>query len=580
MRRDKKYLSVGVKLVGFYCILGLIPLIIAYLFTFQILRSVLEEDGIRYIRQEAEQTGNLMDAWAERYAAVIDSIYMDYYTNAYIMADYSNAGYESMYPYIDKAMLKLMLLCPESTRIEIYSFNETLPEDGNYFRKVKDMETGWFEKAVMANGFTVAAGVDSREEYGSSKMYVSMVKLLNYFKNGSLQNVLQVQVDTDSLCSMIGQTDDICRKYVLNQDGVILASSGRNGIGWKVEALLGGTMSWDELQAEEGKLIELGKYYVATEGCQMDMRVLVIADKTAVLARSELMARQILLLLAVTACLAFGSILLYGRNFTQRINRIVYATSRLKRGDFSYQIQEKTNDEIGKVADSMDALTCRMEVLIHENYQKQLRLRDSEINLLYEQIDPHFLYNALSTISSLSIMEGDGLTNRCVKALGEFYRVSLNQGKRILSVQEEVELLKSYMVIQKFRFDDSIEISYDVERGVLQYRCLKLLLQPVVENSIKYGVMDNNGKTLHIHVKIYEEGEDIYFEVEDDGVGMDEKRLKEVQDAVNQGNGGYGLKNIDVRIKLQYGPAFGLHVDSKKGIGTKGRIRIPRVWKV
>ena len=164
MDKNKKYFSVGVKLVGFYVILGLIPLIIAYLYTFYVLRSVLEEDGYRYIRQESEQAGNLMDAWADRYAAVIDSIYMDYYTNAYIMADYSNMGYESMYPYIDKAMLKLSLLCPETTKIEFYSFNETLPEDGNYFRKVSQMKEGWFQKAVDANGFTVVAGVDIRAE--------------------------------------------------------------------------------------------------------------------------------------------------------------------------------------------------------------------------------------------------------------------------------------------------------------------------------------------------------------------------------------------------------------------------------
>ena len=134
-------------------------------------------------------------------------------------------------------------------------------------------------------------------------------------------------------------------------------------------------------------------------------------------------------------------------------------------------------------------------------------------------------------------------------------------------------------IIQKFRFDDSIDITYDISRGTLQYRCLKLLLQPVVENSIKYGIRDNNGKVLHIKVKVYEENETVYFVIEDDGTGMERERLEEVQAAVNKGNGGYGLKNIDIRIKLQYGSQYGLHLESEKGIGTKVIIGIPRVWK-
>lgn len=534
MEKNKKYCSVGVKLVGFYVVLGLIPLIIVYLYTFYVLRSVLEEDGYRYIRQESEQAGNLMDAWADRYAAIIDSIYMDYYTNAYIMADYSNMGFESMYPYIDKAMLKLILLSPETTKIEFYSFNETLPEDGNYFRKVDQMKEGWFQKAV----------------------------------------------DAVSVCDLIYDENEACRKFVLSEDGTILASSERGDLGKNAEEVLKDSVIWEDIDwGKPGSLMEQGKYYMVTKDCQMKMKVLVIADKTSVLEKANQTAEKILFLLALTAIMAFAAILLYGRNFTQRINRIVYATGRLRRGDFSYLVREKTNDEIGKVADAMDDLTRQMEILIHDNYQKQLRLRDSEINLLYEQIDPHFLYNALSTISSLSIMEGDRQTNRCVKALGEFYRVSLNKGKRILSVQEEVELLKSYMVIQKFRFDDCISITYDISRVTLQYRCLKLLLQPVVENSIKYGIRDNNGKVLHIKVKVYEENEMVYFVIEDDGTGMERERLEEVQAAVNKGNGGYGLKNIDIRIKLQYGSQYGLHLESEKGIGTKVIIGIPRVWK-
>ncbi len=571
MKRNKKYRSVGQKLVSFYVLLGMIPLVVVSLYLFGVLRSALYEDGYRYIRQEAEEAGSLMDAWAERYEAIMDSIYMDYYTNAYIMADYSETGYESMYPYIDKTLLKLSLLCPENTQIEFYSLNATLPEDGNYFRRTEEMEKAWFHKAVEANGFTVVAGVDEGEKPG-----ICLVKLMNYFKNGSLQNILQMRVEADSICSRMQTGDSNYRKYVLNSDGRILAAADRSKTGLHVDELEE-LITWERLRQEpEGKLLEYGRNYMVTKDCRLGMKILVAADRAAVLEKAEKMAGRILFLLISTAVLAFGGILLYARRFGQRINRIVFAAGRLKKGGFDYRIQDRTKDEIGKVADAMDDLTGKMEILIRENYQKQLRLRDSEINLLYEQIDPHFLYNALSTISSLSIMEGDRLTNRCVKALGEFYRVSLNQGKRMLSIREEVELLKSYMVIQKFRFDDSVEMDCQAEAEIMEYRCLKLLLQPVVENSVKYGMRDNNGMTLHIKVRVYGEEDTVCFLVEDDGMGMEPERLEEVNAAVREGNGGYGLKNIDVRVKLQYGPSYGLRLESKRGKGTRVLIRIPK----
>lgn len=573
--KKKRYYGIGGKLTGFYVLFGLIPLIIAYLYTFRVLRDALEQDGYHIVSQGSEQVGNQIDAFTDRYAAIIDSIYRDYYLNAYIMADYSESGYENMYPYIDKTMLKLSLLYPESTKIGFYSFNDTLPGDGNYFHRVWEMSDGWFMKAVDAGGFTVVAGIENRKEYGYVKPTICFVKLLNYFKNASLQNVLQVQVDASNVCDLIQTENEASRKLVVNRDGTILATSDYRDIGRNVDELYPAE-AW---QGEEGEVTRWDHYFMIFRECQMDLRVLMVADEEKVLGMAEQTAKRILLLLLTTAACAIFAILFYIRGFSRRINQIVYAAGRLRRGDFSYFVGDKVNDEVGKVADAMDELTRQMEILIEENYSKQVRIRDSEMNLMYEQIDPHFLYNALGTISSLSIMEGDRMTNRCVKALGEFYRVSLNKGKRIVSVQEEVELLKSYMVIQKFRFEDSIEISYDVKRSTLQFKCLKLLLQPVVENAIKYAIADNNAKALHIQVKVFEDGGDVCFVVEDDGTGMEPEKLREVKAAVRQGDGGFGLKNMDIRIKLQYGEKYGLQIESVKGEGTKVTIRIPRVWK-
>ena len=576
MEKNKAYVSVGDKLVRYYFLLGFVPLLFVCLYTFSVLRTTLKDDAHRYISSEAERVESLMNAWAERYSAMIDSIYMDYYFNAYITDDYENKGYEEMYPYIDKTLLRFSLICPEYTDIEFYSYNDTLPEDGNYLRNAAEMKDDWFQKAEEAKGVTLVAGINTDEQYDYKKTYICLVKLMNYYKYSSLQNVLQVQVDAHSVCDMIKTQNQTCQKFVLNKDNIILAASDKSDVGKNIEELLGDIVQWGNIDwGTPGSLIEQEEFYMVTQDCEMDMKVLVMEEKNSVLKTANQTGTRILLLIAGFAMLAIVSFSVYGRKFTERIDRIVYATGRLRRGDFSYYVREQTNDEIGKVADAMDDLTRQMEILIHENYTKQLKIQDSEMNLLYEQIDPHFLYNALATISSLSVMEGDGVTNRCVKALGEFYRVSLNKGKRILTVREELDLLKSYMFIQKLRFDDSIDITYDISEKILDYYCLKLLLQPLVENSIKYGIRDNDGKVLHIRVWAYEEKDCVCFVVEDDGVGIEKKQLKEVREAIRRGNGGYGLKNMDIRIKMQYGQEYGLKLESEEGVGTKVTVRIP-----
>lgn len=577
-KKTLSQMSVGAKLMGFYIVFGLIPLMIAYLYTFHVLRRVLVEDGYRYIRQEAERLAGQMDMWVNRYSIMIDNIYMDYYTNAYLMTDYSDVGYENMYPYINKFLMKLSLLCPEKPDIGFYSYNRTLPEDRNYFHGMEQLKEGWFDKAVEAGGFTVLAGVEMLQKYGVEKPYLCFVKMMNYYKNGSAQNVLWVGVDIEAVLDGLWAGGDPDGAFMIGEGGIILLSPNLGDVGGRAEEILPEDIA-ERLDGEgvpgEEELLESGQYYLVIRECALGIRILVMEEKAVMMGQAERMERMLILLLAGTSVVALCSVFLFSKGFGSRINRIVYATELLQSGNFTYFIREKRKDEIGRIGDAVDALTVRMDRLIQENYEKQLKLKDSEINLLSEQINPHFLYNALSTISSLSMMEGDRLTSRCVKALGEFYRVSLNDGKGILSVQEELELLKSYLVIQKFRFDDSIEISYDVEPGTLSGRCLKLLLQPVVENSIKYGIWDNNGGELHIKIHISHEGEELLFAVEDDGVGMEPEVLYKVREDLSRRTGGYGLKNIDMRIKLQYGDEYGLALESERGKGTRVTIRIP-----
>lgn len=247
---------------------------------------------------------------------------------------------------------------------------------------------------------------------------------------------------------------------------------------------------------------------------------------------------------------------------------------QMEQGDFDLSLPPMGNDEVGELRDGFVSMSQKVNHLIHEGYEKELMKKRSELNLIQEQINPHFLYNTLSSISSLALRNMDMGTHQMVKLLSDFYRLSLNKGKDVLSIRDEIKLTNCYIEIQKVRFRDMIEVNFDVDEDILDCKTIKLILQPFIENSINHGILLETSK-LHIAVKIYRIEHNICFEVSDDGAGMDKDTLDALREDILSATEGFGLKNVNVRIKLRYGEGYGVLIQSEQGVGTKISILIP-----
>lgn len=164
--------------------------------------------------------------------------------------------------------------------------------------------------------------------------------------------------------------------------------------------------------------------------------------------------------------------------------------------------------------------------------------------------------------------------SRAILYLSDFYRITLSKGKQDITIREELNLLESYLKIQRMRFDDSIEVEYELDESLLDVHVVKLTLQPIVENAIHHG-RDDDSEVFHILIRLFEEQGKTVFEVIDDGCGMDPEKLMELQNSMNRSEGGYGLRNVNIRIKLQYGSQYGVYIESERGFGTKIRIEFP-----
>ncbi|SDX46344.1 sensor histidine kinase [Paenibacillus sp. CF384] len=292
---------------------------------------------------------------------------------------------------------------------------------------------------------------------------------------------------------------------------------------------------------------------------------------TQLLAANADSVRQITVLVCLISFLVLTAVsVMVSRVFSIRITKIIASLNAIRGGDFRKRISYKGNDEFAQIAAAFNDMGKDIDELIREVYLSNLKKKEAELTLLQEQINPHFLYNTLSSISRLARFGEIERLHQMVMGLAKFYRLSLNEGKTIISVDREIQQIQTYIDIQKIKFADGLDVTTEIDPDVLPYSTVKMILQPFVENALQHAW---NGDHIHIHIHAYKDNDRIVFTISDDGVGM----LKEMIDCVlnREIKGGYGIRNVDDRIKLQCGSAYGVQIQSVLGEGTSIHIEIP-----
>ena len=251
----------------------------------------------------------------------------------------------------------------------------------------------------------------------------------------------------------------------------------------------------------------------------------------------------------------------------------------IESGNLDVEIVPNGSYEVEHLGKSIKNMLGRIKVLMSDLVAEHNAKRKSEFDTLQSQINPHFLYNTLDIIVWMIENENSDKAVNIVTALAKFFRISLSKGKNIITVKDEVEHVRNYLMIQNMRFKNRFEYSIDVDEEVLSYSSLKLMLQPLVENAIYHGMefMDGDGE---IDVKVFKEGDSLYFTIKDNGLGMSEDMVETLlsKDFVPSKKGsGIGVKNVNERIKLYFGSEYGLKVESEPDEGTKITIHLPAV---
>ncbi|TCN22639.1 sensor histidine kinase [Mesobacillus foraminis] len=250
-------------------------------------------------------------------------------------------------------------------------------------------------------------------------------------------------------------------------------------------------------------------------------------------------------------------------------------------GDLEVKIVNKGTDEIADLSENFNSMIIKIKALLMKSVNEQKQLKIAELRTMQAQINPHFLYNSLETIIWMAEAKKGQEVIEITKALSYFFRITLSKGKDFILLEDEINHVRNYLTIQKMRYQDILDVNFHLNDDILKYKIIKLTLQPIIENAIYHGIKNKRGKgLLRIKGDFTPEG-NISIDVIDNGIGMTDDKLREVRQQLSSGlpfekdQGGFGMVNVHQRIRLQYGPSFGITINSLYGSGTRVSLIIP-----
>lgn len=280
----------------------------------------------------------------------------------------------------------------------------------------------------------------------------------------------------------------------------------------------------------------------------------------------------LLLVIIINIVLLILGLLFISLFITQPIIKLVNSMKGIKDGKFEKVNIITGNDEIGMLKDVYNKMIDEIKKLIGDIINEQKMKRKLELDVMQSQIKPHFLFNSFDAISALILMNDTKNASKIVKALGKFYRSFLMNGNEEITIKEELDIIKNYLTIQKIRFGDKFNVVMNIDEGVLNYKIPKLILQPLVENALNHGVRNKDGQGI-ISIKALYDNDQIRLIVEDNGKGMSEEKIREIESGMSKG---VGLKSTIERLKIYYNSADVVKIYSKIDEGTKIEITIPK----
>ncbi|WP_394919607.1 histidine kinase [uncultured Robinsoniella sp.] len=588
--KSKKIYSYSIfkQLVSFTIVISVVPIILISGFLFQKIERLIVGDLVNSHEQITAQYMKNIEEKMLQYQNSLEFIA----NNTIILDTLTNSSGKSS-PYmkgrdISTEVTKSLLLdrpseirnCMIYSKIgenPVYGSRATMMEEAKketWYRNKKALNEGWFTYISAGKGQTILSILREIEK----------IDLLNYTKKDI--GIIKLDIYMERLFSPGKNWDNEKSNFdviVYGADGQDLYDSDPDKREVLTEFL---QRQSDGEDYHNGKIHTISDYVVAGTALEeYGMNILFLFTNSELMEKKgEIQLLVIpLLLLVILAILFFSYLFTY--RFSARVGALVQKIKVAETGDLTITKPIAGSDEIAYLDKQFSHMLKKLDKLIRKNYIQQLENKETQLRNLQLQINPHFLYNTLETISSIAAVNQAFVVCDMCEKLGEIFRYSLgkNYGE-FVTISQELHHTQNYIFIQKIRYNERFEVFYNVEADVDRYMILRFILQPIVENAIVHGLGNLTSKgTLEISIR--REKDALLIVIEDDGVGMDAERVRDLNAFINEpkevrdNKKSIGIRNVNQRIQLSCGNEYGIFIESMPYQGSRFYIRLPLIQR-
>lgn len=503
-------------------------------------------------------------------------------------ADYQKSDLVEEMASLDKVMENYMVsgIIGTSVLPKIYMLNRPEYLMFNFTDKVSDLslveKEKWYRELPASGRYTVVGAVKGSES--GSFNTIKTAKRLYGLKNPDIpfRALLTVDINISDFVDIIKKVSPLRNSpiYIVDEKFVVEVSS--------TSELLGMNLYEEKLLKTDLKKQDYS--YISFVEKQNNADIMVACKRIedlnwTIIAMCPLnemygelieFKKIVYIVLALCIILTIFLALLLSENISYPIRKLVTSMSSVDNINFDILIEYKRNDEFSYLIQAYKDMLNKIKGLIGKLYISESNKRKAELNALQAQINPHFLYNTLDSVNWLALKLNAAEISTMVTSLSDFFRYSLNKGKNIISLNDEKKQVESYLTIQKIRFRDKLDYFICFPPDILQCLTVKLVLQPLVENSIIHGIEKKRG-TGFIKISAEKVGNDITICVSDNGAGADTDEINKMLEEGNDISGSFGIKNVNERIRQTFGEQYGIRFYQGEPCGVAARILIPAV---
>ena len=549
------------KLAIFYSLFCFLPVMLLFLLSFLQMRSIIDDKEKLNLQSYLQQSVSSMDRTLDGYNSLSDYIAFDRTLAEVFSMEYGTPyeQYEQLTQKVDPILRSSSYFHGGMQRITIYTDNGMVKHDTTVAPVSEIEETDWYQKTLEHPGINWFVNYQEKTLFSARKLAFSGAR--------EGVNILYMDVDYQKLFTPYAETlISECGLYITDQEGKLVFEESR---------FSGKNQNYDLTYSEFLEQRDRGSadYTILCEQSNTTGWTVWLYQPVGLAGESM---RPIGVMAGVTILICiFAAVLAYfitSGMVSGRIERLTCLMQEVQEGSMDMQVGSDDRDEIGMLYRGFGSMMKRIRTLINEVYLGKITQKEAELKALQAQINPHFLYNTLSLINWKALAAGEEDISRMTLAMSTFYRTALNRGRNVLQVEAELSNTRAYLEIQSMLHDGDFDYEIEVQPEILQCESLNLILQPLVENAIHHGIEEKTDGRGKISVRGWKEDNCVWFMVEDNGVGMEQKVADKI---LTMESKGYGVRNVDERIRLCYGEKYAMKVESVVGKGTKMTIHFP-----